>query len=109
MRSVRAARESGPGSSGTLSAGVTQVKSPTGMVWVLGRIYSDGAKADYAEVHALQDAFDVRSLSAWGNGAYKPANGNVDPPIDMKTAPTRPRLEPARGRDLPDLPGGREQ
>ena len=28
----------GPGWSGALPQGVTQVKSPTGMVWILGRI-----------------------------------------------------------------------
>jgi hypothetical protein len=76
---------SGPGWSGSLPDGVTEVKSGTGMVWVLGRIYSDGSKADYAEVHALQDAFDVRPLSAWGE-EYTPPKGKVDPKIDMKTA-----------------------
>ena len=38
----------GPGWSGTLPQGVTQVKSPTGMVWILGRIYSTGTPEDYA-------------------------------------------------------------
>lgn len=36
----------GPGWSGTLPQGVTQVKSPTGMVWVLGRIYCTGTPED---------------------------------------------------------------
>ena len=53
----------GPGWSGTLPEGVTQVKSPTGMVWILGRIYSTGTPEDYKAVHALQDQFSVVPLS----------------------------------------------
>ena len=75
----------GPGWSGTLPAGVTQVKSPTGMVWILGRIYSTGTPEDYAAVHALQDKFSVVPLSAWGK-PYTPPPGVVDPAFDMKTA-----------------------
>src|SRR5215813_14017427 len=47
----------GPGWSGTLPSGVTQYKSPTAMVWILGRIYCTGTPQDYAAVHALQDKF----------------------------------------------------
>ena len=43
----------GPGWSGALPQGVTQVQSPTGMVWILGRIYSTGTPEDYTAVHAL--------------------------------------------------------
>ena len=75
----------GPGWSGTLPAGVTQVKSPTGMVWILGRIYSTGTPEDYAAVHALQDKFSVVPLSAWGK-PYTPTQGIVDAAFDMKTA-----------------------
>ena len=45
----------GPGWSGTLPAGVTEYKSPTAMVWILGRIYCNGTPEDYKAVHALQD------------------------------------------------------
>ncbi|MEO6573062.1 MAG: DUF1254 domain-containing protein, partial [Polyangiaceae bacterium] len=45
----------GPGFKGALPQGVTEIKSPTNLVWVLGRIYSTGTPDDYAEVHALQD------------------------------------------------------
>lgn len=75
----------GPGWSGTLPDGITQVASPTGLVWVLGRVYSDGTKADYAAVHALQDQFKTMPLSAWG-GDYTAPEGNIDPAIDMKTS-----------------------
>ena len=75
----------GPGWSGELPEGVTQVKSPTGMVWVLGRIYSTGTPEDYKAVHALQDQFSVVPLSAYGR-PYTPPPGVVDPDFDMKTA-----------------------
>src|SRR5271169_903775 len=73
----------GPGWSGTLPAGVTEYKSPTGIVWLLGRIYCTGTTADYAAVHALQDKFSLVPLSSYGK-PYTPAAGQVDPNIDMK-------------------------
>ena len=75
----------GPGWSGTLPKGVTEVKSPTGMVWVLGRVYSSGTPEDYKAVHALQDKFSVVPLSAWGK-TYTPAPAAVEPGFDMKTS-----------------------
>ena len=75
----------GPGWSGALPQGVTQVKSPTAMVWVLGRIYSSGTPEDYEAVHALQDRFSVVPLSAYGK-PYTPPSGVVDVGIDMKTS-----------------------
>src|SRR5262249_42697355 len=47
----------GPGWKGTLPAGVQELKSPTTMVWILGRIYCTGTPEDYKAVHAAQDAF----------------------------------------------------
>jgi len=76
----------GPGWSGTLPAGVTEYKSPTGLVWVLGRIYSTGTPEDYKAVHALQDQVSAVPLSAFGK-PYTPPPGKVDPAIDMKAAP----------------------
>lgn len=75
----------GPGWSGTLPPGVTEYKSATGMVWLLGRIYCTGTPADYAAVHALQDKMTAVPLSAFGK-SYTPAPGTVDPSVDMKTA-----------------------
>jgi hypothetical protein len=74
----------GPGWSGTLPKGVTQVKSPTGMVWILGRVYSTGTPDDYKAVHALQDRFSVVPLSAYGK-PYSPPRGVVEPGFDMKS------------------------
>ncbi len=75
----------GPGWTGTLPAGVTEYKSPTSMVWLLGRIYCTGTPEDYAAVHALQDQCKLVPLSAWGKD-YTPPAGTVDPKVDMKTA-----------------------
>lgn len=74
----------GPGWSGTLPAGVTEYKSPTGIVWILGRIYCTGTPEDYAKVHALQDKFALVPLSSYGK-PYTPLPGEVDNALDMKT------------------------
>jgi hypothetical protein len=75
----------GPGWKGTLPAGVKEYKSPTSIVWLLGRIYCTGTPEDYAEVHKLQDEFKLVPLSSYGQ-PYTPPAGTVDPSIDMKTA-----------------------
>lgn len=74
----------GPGWIGTLPPGVVEVRSPTDMVWIHGRIYSSGTAEDYAQVHALQDALRLCPLSAYGTD-YMPPAGRVDPNFDMKT------------------------
>ena len=75
----------GPGWKGTLPPGVKEYKSPTAIVWLLGRIYCTGTPEDYAEVHKLQDEFKLVPLSSYGK-PYTPPPGTVDPSIDMKTA-----------------------
>jgi hypothetical protein len=75
----------GPGWSGTLPAGVTEYKSPTAMVWVLGRIYCTGTPEDYKAVHALQDQVSAVPLSAYGK-PYTPALGTVDASLEGKGA-----------------------
>ena len=64
---------------------MTEYKSPTAMVWLLGRIYCTGTPEDYDAVHKLQDEISVVPLSSYGK-PYTPPPGNVDPSIDMKTA-----------------------
>ena len=75
----------GPGWSGTLPPGVTGYKSPTGLVWILGRIYCTGTPDDYNKVHALQDKFSLVPLSSYGK-PYTPVPGTVDNSFDMKTS-----------------------
>ena len=75
----------GPGWQGKLPEGVTEYKSPTNIVWILGRIYCTGTPEDYKAVHAAQDQCKLVPLSAYGKD-WTPPPGKVDPKIDMKTA-----------------------
>jgi hypothetical protein len=74
----------GPNWKGDLPEGVTELKSPTNIVWILGRTYCSGTPEDYDKVHALQSKYSLVPLSAYGK-AYTPPKGKVDPNIDMKT------------------------
>jgi hypothetical protein len=75
----------GPNWKGELPAGVEQLKSPTDMVWILGRTYCTGTPEDYAACHAVMDKYQLTPLSAYGKPYQAPA-GHVDPTIDGKTA-----------------------
>jgi hypothetical protein len=77
----------GPGWSGTVPERMHELKSPTSLVWLLGRIYCTGTKRDYDSVHALQDAFRLQPLGTSGSAYTAPA-GTVDASIYTKT-PTR--------------------
>jgi len=77
---------SGPHWRGALPRGVVQFKSPTDMVWILGRTYSSGTPEDFKEVHAIQDQSSLKPLSDYGM-RYFPPKGKVDSTTDMKTSP----------------------
>ncbi len=81
----------GPGWQGTLPQGVKELKSPTDLVWILGRTYCTGTPADYQAVHKIQDQYKLVPLSAYGK-PYTPPPGQVDPNIDMKT-PVREQVD----------------
>ena len=81
----------GPHWKGALPSGVKELKSPTDMVWILGRTYCTGTPEDYKAVHAIQDQYKLVPLSAYGKPYTAPA-GSVDPAVDMKT-PVRDQLE----------------
>ena len=75
----------GPGWKGTLPPGIkAEYKSPTGIVWVLGRTYSTGTPADYAAVNAIQAQYKLTPLSAWGK-PYTPPPGVVNPAWERRT------------------------
>jgi DNA sulfur modification protein DndE len=74
----------GPNWKGTLPQGLTQIKSPTSMVWILERIYCAGTQDDYAAVRKLQDEHTIMPLSYYGKPYTPPANV-VNPGIDMNT------------------------
>ncbi len=74
----------GPSWKGTLPQGIKELKSPTGMVWIIGRTYCMGTPEDYKAVHDIQDHYSLVPLSSYGK-PYTPPVGMVDPNIDMKT------------------------
>ncbi|MEC5385673.1 DUF1254 domain-containing protein [Uliginosibacterium sp. H3] len=59
-----------PGWNGKLPADVKRLDVTTSKVWLWGRIRVS-ADEDIAKVHALQDGFDLRPLSALGNANWK--------------------------------------
>ncbi|HVJ69126.1 MAG TPA: DUF1254 domain-containing protein [Caulifigura sp.] len=75
----------GPGWKGQLPAGAKQLKSPTNLVWILGRTYCTGTPEDYKAAHAIMDQYQLVPLSSYGK-PFTPPAGKVDPSIDMKTA-----------------------
>ncbi len=75
----------GPSWKGALPAGVKEIKSPTEMVWIIGRTYCTGTKEDYEAVHKIQDQYALIPLSSFGK-PYTPPQGIVNPKIEMKTA-----------------------
>lgn len=75
----------GPNWSGTVPPGLQQLRSPTNMVWILGRTQTNGPE-DYAAVHGIQDGYTLVPLSAWGRPYTAPA-GTADPTVDMETPP----------------------
>jgi hypothetical protein len=78
----------GPGWNGQVPAGMTQVKSPTRYLLILGRTYANGTDADYAAVNALQAEYKVVPLSAWGKPyTYKAPPVDPNPGYSMTDAP----------------------
>jgi hypothetical protein len=76
----------GPGWRGELPPGTEELRSPTNLVWIIGRTYCTGTQADYAAVHAIQDQYKLAPLIGYGK-PYTPPTGKVDSSIDMKTPP----------------------
>ena len=75
----------GPNFTGKVPEGMTEYRSPTSMVWILGRTYCTGTPEDYKKVHEFQDKLALVPLSAYGK-PYTPPEGKIDPKIDSKTA-----------------------
>ncbi|MFO0865094.1 MAG: DUF1254 domain-containing protein [Gemmataceae bacterium] len=74
----------GPNWKGQLPRGMKELKSPTDMVWILGRTYCTGTPEDYKACHAVMDKYQLMPLSAFGK-PFMPPSGKVDPKVDMKT------------------------
>lgn len=69
----------GPGWKGRLPAGVTQIKSPTETVWIVGRTQLDGP-SDLPAVKDLVGQYTLKPLSAHGRD-YTPPAGQIDPTV----------------------------
>jgi hypothetical protein len=78
----------GPGWKGDVPAGITPIRSPTRMVWLLGRTQTNGP-ADFAAVHAIQEQYRLTPLGAWGKPYSPPAAVPVDASVDTKTPPVQ--------------------
>lgn len=73
------------GWAGQLPPGVERIETPTPMVWIIGRVKTDGP-ADYDAVHQVQDALRITPLSSWGKQP-PPVPVVIDPSVDMTTPP----------------------
>lgn len=76
----------GPNWKGTIPEGVKAVNSPTDIIWIIGRIQTNGP-SDYAAVNKLQEQFKLTPLSAWGTNYIPPATVPVKAGVDGTTAP----------------------
>ncbi len=79
----------GPGWQGPIPDGLSLLRSPTRIVWLIGRTQTNGI-SDYPLVHRLQDGLTLRTLAAWKAGqttteegapAWQPAPVKPLPPI----------------------------
>ncbi len=87
----------GPAWTGKLPDGVTEIKSPTNLVWILGRTYCTGTPEDYTAVHKIQDEYSLVPLSSYGK-PYTPPRGVVNSSIDTRT-PVRDQVNKLGGTE----------
>ena len=84
----------GPQWTGPTPTGLTLLRSPTQMVWLIGRTQTNG-EADYALVHQLQEGLQLRHLTEWSTGTKEaqpawqaPLLKPVPPIVQMERMPT---------------------
>lgn len=80
----------GPNWKGPTPKGVPIIKSPTNLVWILGRTYCTGTNEDYEVVHEIQAQYKLTPLSSCGK-EYTPTQGSIDYDIEM-TKPVRDQV-----------------
>lgn len=76
----------GPQWAGATPVGLTLLRSPTQMAWLIGRTQTNAA-ADYPLVHQLQDGLQLRHLTDWQAGVF----ATPKPWLAAKAQPTPPR------------------
>lgn len=67
----------GPNWQGAIPEGMTLIKAPTEMVWLLGRIQVNSAADGATTVKSIQDKMRLVPLSAYGKSDYVPPVGIV--------------------------------
>lgn len=75
-----------PGWKGKLPAGVQRIDTSTSMIWIMGRVQTNGP-SDYANVHKIQDGLKLTPLDRWGKTYSPPTASPVDASVDTKTPP----------------------
>jgi len=73
----------GPDWQGDLPVGVTEIKAPTNMVWMIGRVQTNG-KNDIKNVAAFQDQLAIMALHLWPQGKANPTM-TIDTLEEMKS------------------------
>ncbi|GAB4586287.1 DUF1254 domain-containing protein [Nocardia sp. IFM 10818] len=81
---------------GQVPSGLELLRAPTRLMSLIARTQVNG-ETDLPAVHAVQDRIRITPLSGYGDPAFTPPPGPVDPSIDMTTPPpvTVAQLEPA--------------
>jgi hypothetical protein len=88
----------GPGWQGQVPQGLVLLRSPTQMVWLIGRTQANST-ADYPLVHRLQDGLRLRSLAEWSAGqppatvAWQPAAKRPPPGEQLQAMSTETFFE----------------
>lgn len=75
----------GPDWHGVVPSGIKEIRSPTDLVWVIGRIKT-GPTQDFEAVHQIQDQIKLYPLSAHGK-EYNPPLKSAANEINVKEAP----------------------
>lgn len=70
----------GPNWNGNVPKGMKQIKSPTNILWILGRIQCNGKEDGVKVVIPLQNQLKLTPLSSWGKPYTAPA-GSIDASI----------------------------
>ena len=76
----------GPNWNGKLPGGITEIKSSTRWIWIIGRFVCTGS-SDYENVWKLQEQLKLTPLSAWGTNYVPPDNVPVDSSVSRKVSP----------------------
>ncbi len=76
----------GPYWKGPLPRDLKQIRSPTNLVWIIGRTKTNGP-SDYNAVHAIQKQYKLTPLSSWGTSYTPPTDVPVNPEINTEQPP----------------------